>query len=156
MAQRLRLWTALAEGSDLSCKQSHRQLTRLATPASRDPVPFDLPGHCTRECSLAPVITNTSFLNNQRGQPALGLPIHTHHNNELQEIHATLGSRLGITGSAVLTSYVKHPRNSVDHHGLAVWTGYSLSEPHVSVLYQRKKWYTHTSARRCVTMSMSL
>lgn len=140
MAQRLRLWTALAEGPDLSCKQSHRRLTRLTTPASRDPVPSDLPGHCTRECSLAPVIKNknTSFVNNQRGQPALGLPIHTHHNNELQEIHATLGSRLGITGSAVLTSYVKHPRNPVDRH-LAVRTWYSLSEPHVLVLYWRKK-----------------
>lgn len=101
----------------------------------------DLSGHCTRECSPAPVITNknTSFVNNQRGQLALGLPIHTHHNNELQEIHATLGSRLCITGSAVLTSYVKHPRNPVDCHGLAVRTGYSLSEPHVLVLYWRKK-----------------
>lgn len=48
-AQRLRLWTALAEGPDLSCKQSHRQLTRLTTPASKDLVPSDLPGHCTRE-----------------------------------------------------------------------------------------------------------
>lgn len=69
----------------------------------------------------------------------LRLLILTHHNNGFRS-HSTLGSRLSITGSAVFTSYVKQPRNQVDHHrALAVRIGYILNEPQVLVFILEKE-----------------
>lgn len=51
-----------------------------------------------------------------------------------------MGSRLSITGSAVFTSYVKQPRNQVDHHRASdVRTGNILSEPQVLVFILEKE-----------------